>query len=202
MKDEWYADKRDLVKWGVLLHLADRYNAETIIQVAYYRASTWADLELDGRHLPIPEPVLDHFRRIGNIEHIDARPKIEVLDTPFRDRRKYAEALSNRLAQDDDAKRIVFLDPDTGLEPQARAGYEHVLESELRDIWAATRAQDVLVLYQHQTNRRGDPWIEPKRVQFEKVLGLAAGKAKLAYAPAVANDVAFFFSQKPDHVAP
>ena len=35
----------------------------------------------------------------------------------------------------------------------------------------------------------------------EKGLGLAAGKAKLAYAPAVANDVALFFSQKPDHVA-
>ena len=65
----------------MLLRLADRYNAATIIQVAYYRASTWADLELDGRHLAIPGTVLDHFRRVRNIEQIDARPKIDQSST-------------------------------------------------------------------------------------------------------------------------
>ncbi len=33
MKDQWYADQRDLVKWGALEYLADRYSADEIVQV-------------------------------------------------------------------------------------------------------------------------------------------------------------------------
>ena len=33
MKDEWYGDNRDLVKWGALLELARRFDASCIIQV-------------------------------------------------------------------------------------------------------------------------------------------------------------------------
>jgi hypothetical protein len=28
MRDEWYGDKRDLVKWGVLLHLAKQHGVK------------------------------------------------------------------------------------------------------------------------------------------------------------------------------
>ena len=31
MKDTWYGDKRDLVKWGTLVHLARRENIKQII---------------------------------------------------------------------------------------------------------------------------------------------------------------------------
>ncbi|WP_157844579.1 hypothetical protein [Dehalococcoides mccartyi] len=34
MKDKWYGDKRDLVKWGVLLTLAKMFSARRILQVA------------------------------------------------------------------------------------------------------------------------------------------------------------------------
>jgi len=37
MRDKWYADNRDLVKWGVLLTLAERHAAKHILQVLYYR---------------------------------------------------------------------------------------------------------------------------------------------------------------------
>ncbi len=35
MKDTWYADQRDLVKWGTLAHLAERRSLTAIVQVAY-----------------------------------------------------------------------------------------------------------------------------------------------------------------------
>jgi hypothetical protein len=68
----------------------------------------------------------------------------------------------------------VFLNPDTGLEPE-KPSFEHVLESEFSVIWRALDTGDVLVFYQHQTNRNGQPWIHPKKLQFESAIGLASG---------------------------
>jgi len=33
MRDCWYADKRDLVKWGVLTVLAKKYEARNVLQM-------------------------------------------------------------------------------------------------------------------------------------------------------------------------
>src|SRR5271169_3122065 len=38
MRDRWYGDNRDLVKWATLLHLAHTNRVGTILQVAMYRA--------------------------------------------------------------------------------------------------------------------------------------------------------------------
>ena len=39
MRDQWYADNRDLVKWGILLRLAERYATKHILQILYYRTT-------------------------------------------------------------------------------------------------------------------------------------------------------------------
>ena len=49
MRDKYYTDKRDLIKWGVLLHLAEEYSLQRIIQVAYLRKTEWGRLEIDGK---------------------------------------------------------------------------------------------------------------------------------------------------------
>ena len=58
MKDYWYADKRDLLKWSVLLTLAECTDAPHILQVLYRRRSTWHDIDLDrdGAGDPVPIP--------------------------------------------------------------------------------------------------------------------------------------------------
>jgi hypothetical protein len=91
---------------------------------------------------------------------------------------------------------IVFLDPDTGLEPAGSTGPQHVLDSEVESIWEALSPNDVMVFYQHQTNRNGTPWIKPKKLQLEQALKVRQGATKLAYAPKIARDVAFFFIEK------
>ncbi len=58
------------------------------------------------------------------------------------------------------------------------------------------RSGEVLVFYQHQTNRSGQTWLEPKLEQFERAIGLAPGTAKVAKASAIAVDVAFFYAKK------
>ena len=75
------------------------------------------------------------------------RATVKVIDWPFDDRERYHAQLLQYLSQSETLRRIVFLDPDTGLEPTRTPGPQHVLKSEIRDIWGHLRAGDLLVLY-------------------------------------------------------
>ena len=196
MRDQWYGDPRDLVKWGVLLHLAQSYSVKRILQVAYLRPSKWGQISIDGRKHTIPEPVVNHFRNVCNILEMPCEPRVEVIDSPFQDRDRYRQVIIDEVARQHPC--IVFLDPDTGLEPDRRPGLEHVLASEVEHIWNNMVTGDVLAFYQHQTNRNGRPWIEPKRKQFEKALKLARGSVKVAVGSEIAGarDVAIYYCQK------
>ena len=208
MKDIWYADNRDLVKWGVLLQLADHYQAVRILQVAYHRPNPWQPLEIDGREYSMPPAVIRHFRCLQDISRLSGagpRPAsgravaIEILDSPFVNRAEYLTEILAAVDASSGPPCIVFLDPDTGLE-SSKPGLEHVLGSELAGIWDHMRPGDVLVLYQHQ-NRSVSPWVPSKRVQFERGIGIADGTAKIARGKA-APDVVFFFVQKDGNAAP
>jgi hypothetical protein len=196
MRCKYYGDRRDLVKWGVLLHIARDHCVGRILQVAYFRPSEWGQLEIDRQQRPIPKEVLSHFRNLRNIEGLTNSPRIELLASPFEDRQCYIEkivqALNIRRCKE---TCVVFLDPDTGLEPR-KPNLNHVLESELAEIWCHLIPGDILVFYQHQTNKKGEPWIEQKREQFENALGLARGVAKVAVGSTIASDVAFFYCRK------
>ena len=196
MKDIWYGDNRDLIKWGVLLTLADQHRIGRILQVAYFRPSVWPTIEIDGVEHPLPAAVVEHFRDFRSIARLPKGGKsLEILpiEVPFVDRGKYLSAVIDTILESP-APSIVFLDPDTGLQPP-RPSMEHILESELAAIWACLRESDVLVLYQHQTNRNSTPWIEPKRVQFERAIGIAPGSERLG-SGAAARDVVFFIATK------
>ena len=195
MKDEWYGDKRDLVKWGVLVELAEWFDAERILQVLYHRPSKWAQLDIDGEQIPLPAAVLKHFRNAAAISTIQARARVEVITDSFGNRDQYLQTVLQRLKADRGKPCVVFLDPDTGLESR-NPGPEHVLESELATIWREMSGGSVLVFYQHQTNRNGTPWVESKKAQFEAALELKPGSARVARAPKIARDVALFFLQK------
>ncbi len=195
MKAQWYGDKRDLVKWGVLLHLAHRFGAKHILQVLYYRPSVWGSLEVDGEQVQLPKAVVQHFRSVTSVVSIGAQAKVEVIDTLFKERNQYLQHVLERIRARPRRTGIVFLDPDTGLEPQT-PNLKHVLASEVGAIWRAMPSGDVLVFYQHQTSRNNQEWVEPKKVQFENALGVLPGSAMVASAPKIARDVVLFFVQK------
>lgn len=120
---------------------------------------------------------------------------IEVFSSPFEDRDQYAGKVEGLLGGFHPC--IVFLDPDTGLQPfHSSPRPEHVLTSELRTIWDKMPIDDILVFYQHRTNRNGRDWIGPKLLQFEESLSLPRGKAKVAHGLKIANDVVFFYAVK------
>ena len=191
MKDQWYADKRDLVKWGVLLKLAEKYGIISILQVAYFRPTQWGQLTIDGEPCDLPQAVIDHFRRVGDITSLKTQVEVIVFDIPFtqKDRSSYHQQVLARLPR---LLRpaIIFLDPDTGLEP-SRAGPKHVGKRELREIWNALRGRDVLVFYQHRARRPQS--LREKQDEFEKALGVRSGESKVARGSDIASDVAFFY---------
>ena len=195
MRDQFYGDNRDLVKWGVLLELARRYRAKHILQVLYLRPSSWGRLEINDERVELAPAVVQHFRNTASVSTIQCPAEIEVISENFGSRTDYLGTLLQRIRLRTQLPGIVFLDPDTGLEPH-NAGPEHVLESELTEIWHALSSGDILAFYQHQTNRDGTPWIEPKKAQFERALGVNRGSAKIGRAAEIARDVAFFFIEK------
>ena len=193
MQDQWYGDKRDLVKWGTLLELARKYQVMQILQVLYHRSNTWNPIEIDGNFVPIPQEVIQHFRDAKSICNLNSSVPVQVLSQTFSDRDEYLQYVISEIQVRKEIKKIVFLDPDTGLEPRGgHPNWKHVLESELETIWDSLSERDALVLYQHQPHI--PDWIDTKKTQFAQVIRVQ--DAKRAYAPLIAPDVVFFFAQK------
>ena len=199
MKDIWYGDNRDLIKWSVLLHLVREYNTKKILQIAYYRKSDFKSFEMDRVSHSIPEEIINHFRRIKNIETLKLEVPVHIFDTVLEDRKVYLSESLKFIKRFQDSNTVVFLDPDTGLEPK-RHGLQHVLESEAKIIYDNLIEGDVFAFYQHQTNRSGKPWIEPKREQLARALKIDSRNLKIVYGQLIARDVAFYYCTKPQQI--
>jgi hypothetical protein len=93
MQNQWYGDKRDLVKWGVLLELTRRHRVKHILQVLYARENTWARLEIDGEQVELPSAVLKHFRDSTSVSEMQCLAQIEVFSELFGNRSDYLRRL-------------------------------------------------------------------------------------------------------------
>lgn len=196
MQDRWYADNRDLVKWSVLLVLARKHQADRILQIAYYNRSDFGEIDVDGHRHQVPAEVLSHFRNIRNAAALFQRPRVSVFDTPFGDRTSYTQSVKDFIRSFSSERCLVFLDPDTGLEPNGTSGPQHVLNEEARSIWTILPSGWVYVFYQHQTNKAGKPWVDEKRLQFAEAIGVAESKVGVASGQKIAQDVVFFHALK------
>lgn len=196
MRDLYYGDRRDRVKWGALAHLAERHGLETIIQVAYLRKAKGEDkvLQTDGGPEPIAEAVWRHFSDLRGVRRLAAPlgKRVEVVDSAF-DASERASYIERALAQVRTLPppRLLFLDPDTGIEPQA-AKAEHVLAAELQQFWKLLNAGEVLALYQHAGRTSG--WLEVARAKVAPALG-SVGVHDIQ-APGIAKDIAVLWVQR------
>lgn len=197
MQDRYYADHRDLLKWGVLYCLAERFRLSRIIQVAYLRPSIFPMIDIGGQEMKLPPQVRTHFRNIRNITSLHGDILISVFDRMFDDRRAYQDVVTQYLTESGPELRLVFLDPDTGLEPKRRPDFRHVLDTEAHAIWSKIKTNEVFAFYQHKTNRAGRPWIEEKRTQLEKAIKAEKGAVMVGRSPSIANDVVIFYAIKP-----
>lgn len=172
MRDQWYGDNRDLVKWSALVHLARREAVSVIFHVAMYRPDhLQASLTTAHGKVDPPAEVIRHFRDLDDIQRLATATglAIEVLKEPFTDRAAYFMRLCERVRGQRDGPMLVLLDPDTGLAPETY-GLEHVTSAEVAAVFEALRPGDVLVCYQH--SRRQTDWRGRARRAFANAPGL------------------------------
>jgi len=90
-------------------------------------------------------------------------------------------------------KKIVFLDPDTGLEPK-KCKAEQVKHCEVKQIFSSLKTGDFLVFYQHKFF--DSEWDEIRRKELAEACDLSKCKIRTWKANEIANDVIFFFFEK------
>jgi hypothetical protein len=179
MRHQWYADARDLIKWGALIHLAEEQDIKRIIQVAYLRPDVIRPkLQLGNNSIEMPVVVWSHFRNLNDIKRLakSSGIKIDLFSTPYNveDRLAYSEAIARQYrAIKKEWPAIVFLDPDTGI-AERNTKPVHVTPDEVRRIWGALSPESWLVLYQHRFRHK--KWQLFKRSEFAKAIDLRQGK--------------------------
>ena len=172
MRDHWYGDNRDLVKWGALVHLARREAVCAILHVAMYRPGPVpAPLTTAHGKVVPPAEVFHHFRDLDDIQRLALVTglAIEVLKEPFTDRAAYFGRVCERVRAPRGGSMLVLLDPDVGLAPEV-PGPEHVTSVEVAAVFEALRQGDVLVCYQHA--RKQKDWRGRARRAFANAPGM------------------------------
>ncbi|SHK16761.1 hypothetical protein SAMN02745216_03002 [Desulfatibacillum alkenivorans DSM 16219] len=196
MRNQWYGDGRDLIKWGTLISIAQSQNFTKIIQVAYFRPDSQRPIIKSNNSLiEIPDSVYNHFRNINDIKRLSwfTGIDIEVIDDLYdkRKRMDYTEKMLPRITGNN-GPLLVFLDPDTGLAVK-NPGNKHVTVEEVATIWNALKPSDCLVLYQHSF--RDTDWLEIKKAEFESAIGC---NDVISYRSVKGGtDVVFFAAIKP-----
>ena len=145
MKDIWYGDNRDIVKWGGIVHLCSKTGINFVLQIAYYRSQQWLEMSFDNDHVNIPREVFRHFRYLEDIKRLGLviGINIQVINKEISQSRRgsYHNAILNYLNKLKERK-IVILDPDTGLAPN-KAGAKHVKPDEVLLIWESVKEGDI-----------------------------------------------------------
>ncbi|MCH7749855.1 MAG: hypothetical protein IH939_17365 [Acidobacteria bacterium] len=188
MRDQWYGDNRDLVKWSALVHLARREAVSAILHVAMYRPGP-APAPLATAHGKVDPPaeVFRHFRDLDDIQRLAVVTglEIEVVKEPFTDRAAYFGRVCERVTARRGGPMLVLLDPDVGLASET-PGPEHVASAEVAAVFAALRQGDLLVCYQHA--RKQKDWRGRARRAFANAPGVPSFEVEVLQSE-VARDV-------------
>lgn len=171
MRDRWYGDDRDVVKWSALIHLAQREAVSKVLHVAMYRVDRPpAPLTTAYGRVDLPPAVFRHFRDLNDVQRLAEATglAIEVVKEPFVNRASYFSSICDRVRAQN-MPVIVFLDPDVGLASEL-SGLDHVTSTEVAAVFASLHPGDHLVCYQHA--RRQKDWRGRARRAFANAPGV------------------------------
>lgn len=175
MRNEFYADRKDVIKWSFLLRKA---SGRRILYAAMLRPDVGKhgnDFEHYSNALP---EVVAFFelersaispgspRNLGRIRKLS--PTIDLFSKSYEHRLRsaYFEELTMQI---DGCPTLLFLDPDNGIAGKCWRGV-HVCPDSLKTSWGALHRGDELAVYQHQFRDR--QWREKRRRAFAESIGV------------------------------
>lgn len=186
MRNQYYADSRDVFKWSVILRWVRAHRIRTVLQVAMLRPDDGSS-EGGTVHRPefTEEPVARFFEaerrefarhpHLRDIRRISRLPQtcgggfeIRVFDRPFGGFGYFSEAA--RLASTLPEPAMTFLDPDTGMgRGNGPQRHKQVRVDEIRAVFSALRGGDALTLFQYRW--RQPDWVEHLDAMFRGAVG-------------------------------
>ena len=195
MRDKYYSDNRDLIKWATLVHIASKYGLHTILQVPYWRPeNTHPHFNFKDKPVAVSGKVWTFFRNIYSITQLgpEIGLSIAVVGKEFdpEQRKAYVAEIKVEISK---ARRplALFLDPDTGLQPK-KCLPQHTSITEIEELWPILNSDEWLVLYQHARHIRD--W--SKSVADELSFLCNGVGANIVRSDDVGKDVAFICLQK------
>jgi hypothetical protein len=198
MREKWYGDERDLVKWATLLQLARERNIRRVIQVTCLvpdgykgtkdpRAILAADFGSE-----VADVVWRHFRNLDAIADLGREVGIETVivagayPSERSGRDDYFRSVTKSWLSSPHDPTIIFLDPDTGLGSERT----HVSPKQLLTIRAKMKADDALVFYQHEPRYDPGDWRVDRHRDFAEALKVPVAAVTRRHCD-VAKDVMF-----------
>ena len=158
MQDRWFGDNRDLVKWGAVSYLSNQYPQHTVCPILYYtipRGQGNDNLELThsngtSQKIGFSQYILNIFPKNCFLYYSQLSKGIK-LSWPLLalNSKNYLQDIINYM-KNISSPCIVFLDPDTGIEPSNGGNNKHAREAHIKHIWDnILKKDDILAIYQH-----------------------------------------------------
>jgi hypothetical protein len=185
MRKQWFGDNRDYVKWSCIRQQAgEKYHVISAVM-----------LRPDSQNVEfLDDAVVQFFEKHKSFSSLeDLFPgRFQAVDEPYeiKNADSYFERLTRVIRTAQMRGRVlVFLDPDTGMEP-AKSDDKHVRAKDIQGVCKALMPGDKVVIYQHALRDSG--WIQ---VFFER-LKMIANKTECEigepFRAPRAKDVCFF----------
>ncbi len=209
MKNSFFADKHDFFKWDLLLTMME--DIPELVQLTYIpmltpndRGGNAQDTAAGDRHTRLFEffdgCLKQDRQNIKELRRFFQEQQYKY--TPYRDcryfehkaRKSYFEEIPNPALR----QALVFLDPDTGLEPRTRPAEadKYVCYPDLHRIFYRMDGSSVLVVYQHRA--RGKKWEEIVPNKCRRIGEILAREDCMCVSH---SEVAFFAVAKSSHTS-
>lgn len=188
MRNQYYADSRDVFKWSAILRWVRAHRLRSVLQVVMLRpdddSNEGGTVHLPGFHEEAVARFFEEERRkfsrrpsLRDVRRIASLPnecgggfEIRVFDRPFSGSGYFEEAAE--LARALPSPAMTFLDPDTGMgKGNGPQRHKQVRVEEIRSLYSSLRDGDMLTLFQYSWRQKN--WVEHLEAMFRDAVGNA-----------------------------
>jgi len=153
MRKQWFGDSRDYAKWNFL------YSEASQDLVLCYIAMSRPD-ELATHIHPEVKAFFERYKDLALVGELFPNrfyPFLRSYEQTQRDS-YFTEASDLIKSAQSQGAVVIFIDPDTGIEPHRSANSRHLRLNDLKFMASLLRAPDKLIVYQHAW--RKPSWID------------------------------------------